>query len=66
MFSHSAASCWSDCVQAAVLSSAGRGRHWAVAERKHHEAVACTSEADRPTEQTPVQSAPEQREQTGF
>lgn len=60
--SHSAASCWSDWVQAAVLSSAGRGRHWAAAERKHHEAVVYTSETDRPTEPTPVRSGPEQRQ----
>lgn len=52
--SHFAASCWADCVQAAVLSSAGRGRHWAAAERKHHEAGVCTSEADRPVKPTPV------------
>lgn len=41
-----------------MLSSAGKGRRWAVVPRKRREAAVCTSEADRPTEPTPALSEP--------
>lgn len=59
--SHCVASCCSACLQAAVLSSAGRGRRWVMAQRKHHEAAVCTSEADRPTELSLTLSGPADR-----
>ena len=32
-----------------------------MAQRKHHEAAVCTSEADRPTELSPILSGPADR-----
>lgn len=58
--SYAAAVCCSECLQAAVLSSAGRGRRSAAAERRRREAAACTSEADRPAAPNPALPEPEE------
>lgn len=56
---HSEASCCFVHAPPADLSSAGTVKHWEAAQRRHHEAAACTNVADRPEELTPALSGPD-------